>query len=129
MSEELTLLPCPACKRHSAGITRTNGIGVAFVMCRRIGCALSGPIRKTDKAAVAAWNALPRALTWTEEPPKVPGWYWFKSEYCIRIVSLEQDSRKMDDLYVSVGSVGMWMSTLHGQWAGPIPEPREPKGE
>lgn len=54
MSEELTLLPCPACKRHSAGITRTNGTGVAFVMCRRIGCALSGPIRKTDEAAVAA---------------------------------------------------------------------------
>ena len=25
------------------------------------------------------------------------------------------------------GGVGNWMSTLHGQWAGPIPEPREPK--
>ncbi len=72
MNEELTLLPCPACG-HPVGIARTNGISAAFVICRHIGCALSGPIRKTDEAAVAAWNALPRAMTWTNEPPKVPG--------------------------------------------------------
>ena len=129
MSEELTLLPCPACKRHSAGITRTNGTGVAFVMCRRIGCALSGPIRKTDEAAVAAWNALPRALTWTDNRPQVPGWYWFKGEYGIRIAWIKHDSRKMNELYAVIGGVGNWMSTLHGQWAGPITEPQEPKGE
>ena len=118
MSEELTLLPCPACKRHSAGITRTNGTGVAFVMCRRIGCALSGPIRKTDEAAVAAWNALPRALEWTDEPPKVDLWYW----------------HRIKDRPESASIVKVWPPLLeephlgeNHQWAGPIPEPREPK--
>lgn len=66
-------------------------------------------------------------LEWTDEPPKVPGWYWFKDEYGIRIAWIKHDSRKMDELYAVIGGVGNWMSTLHGQWAGPIPEPREPK--
>ena len=128
MSEELTLLPlpCPACG-HPAGIVRANGTGCAFVMCQHVKCAFSGPIKITSEAAVAAWNALPRTLTWTDEPPKVPGWYWFKTAYRIHIVSVEHDHRKVDDLYICVGSVGIWMSNLHGQWAGPIPEPREPK--
>lgn len=114
MSEELTLLPCPACKRHSAGITRTNGTGVAFVMCRRIGCALSGPIRKTDEAAVAAWNALPRALTWTDEQPKVPGWYWFRNGGANPVI-------------LSITLPVKWKAEPDDEWAGPIPEPREPK--
>lgn len=112
MPEELTLLPCPACKRHSAGITRTNGTGVAFVMCRRIGCALSGPIRKTDKAAVTAWNAMPRALEWADNPPQVPGWYWYKTSSHLGITKFPE----------------LCDRTREGwQWAGPIPEPREPK--
>jgi hypothetical protein len=76
--------------------------------------------------AVKQWNALPRALEWTDEPPKVPGWYWFKDEYGIRIAWIKHDSRKMNELYAVIGGVGNWMSTLHGQWAGPIPKPREP---
>lgn len=114
MPEELTLLPCPACKRHSAGIAKTNGTGIAFVMCRYVGCALSGPIRKTDEAAVAAWNAMPRDLTWTEEPPKVPGWYWCRCEE--GIVTMRR---------VWKGDIET-PSKIPQQWAGPIPEPREP---
>ena len=76
---------------------------------------------------LARKRTLPRALEWTDEPPKGPGWYWFKTAYRIHIVSVEHDPRKVDDLYICVGSVGIWMSNLHGQWAGPIPEPREPK--
>ena len=68
-----------------------------------------------------------KPLVWTNEPPKGPGWYWFKTAYRIHIVSVEHDPRKVGDLYICVGSVGIWMSNLHGQWAGPIPEPREPK--
>ena len=66
-------------------------------------------------------------LEWTDEPPKVPGWYWFKDEYGIRIAWIKHDSRKINELYAVIGGVGNWMSTLHGQWAGPIPEPQEPK--
>lgn len=78
---------------------------------------------------IERWNALPSALEWTDEPPKVPGWYWFKDEYGIRIAWIKHDSRKMNELYAVIGGVGNWMSTLHGQWAGPITEPQEPKGE
>ena len=121
MSEELTLLPlpCPACG-HPAGIARANGTGCAFVMCQHVKCAFSGPIKTTSEAAIAAWNALPRSLAWTDEPPKVPGWYWFK-----------------DDLFCKKGGImritDVWIEELkktsgpHDQWAGPIPEPREPK--
>lgn len=77
--------------------------------------------------AIRQWNALPRALEWTNEPPKVPGWYWFKDEYGIRIARIKHDSRKMNELYAVIGGVGNWMSILHGQWAGPINEPLEPK--
>lgn len=131
MSEELTLLPCPACGGEADIIDAFERDGKGHVAigwsayCTR-GCLITSEHGSRGKAA-ASWNNLPRALTWTDNRPKVPGWYWFKNEYGIRTVSLEQDSRKMDDLYVSVGGVGMWMSTLHGQWAGPIPEPREPK--
>lgn len=59
-------------------------------------------------------------LEWTTEPPKVPGWYWFK-----------------DDLFCKKGGImritDVWIEEIkktsgpHDQWAGPIPEPREPK--
>lgn len=113
MPEELTLLPlpCPACG-HPAGIARANGTGCAFVMCQHVKCAFSGPIKTTSEAAVAAWNALPRALEWTDEPPKVPGWYWYKTSSHLGITKFPE----------------LCDRTREGwQWAGPIPEPREPK--
>lgn len=131
MSEELTLLPCPLCQAK-AHVEYHNGY--LRVICEgEAGC----PFRMGGKRFVFPdeccdwWNALPRALTWTDEPPKVPGWYWFKDEYGIRIAWIKHDSRKMNELYAVIGGVGNWMSTLHGQWAGPIPEPRphEPVGE
>ena len=120
---EVTLLPCPACKNPNVVLrayTRAYGFCPACGMC--------GPCApKVDvEYAVKQWNALPRALEWTDEP-KVPGWYWFKDEYGIRIAWIKHDSRKMNELYAVIGGVGNWMSILHGQWAGPIPEPRETK--
>lgn len=122
MSEELTLLPlpCPACG-HPAGIARANGTGCAFVMCQHVKCAFSGPIKTTSEAAIAAWNALPRALTWTNEPPKVPGWYW------------NRDTRHPNEagfLLVSNSRIEQLqrMSKPTEQWAGPIPEPKEQGG-
>lgn len=113
MPEELTLLPlpCPACG-HPAGIARANGTGCAFVMCQHVKCAFSGPIKTTSEAAVAAWNALPRALEWADNPPQVPGWYWYKTSSHLGITKFPE----------------LCDRTREGwQWAGPIPEPREPK--
>lgn len=130
MPEELTLLPCPACNREAVFIDEYMDSAGKVSIIWSVGCKkcelLTGRYR-TRKQAADAWNALPRALEWTNEPPKVPGWYWFKTAYKIHIVSVERDHRKVDDLYICVGSVGNWMSNLHGQWAGPILEPREPK--
>lgn len=127
MSEELTLLPCPLCQA-TAHVEYHNGY--LRVICEgEPGC----PFRMGGKRFVFTdecydwWNALPRALEWTTEPPKVPGWYWFKNEYGIRIARIKHDSRKMNELYAVIGGVGNWMSMQNGQWAGPIPEPREPK--
>ncbi len=124
MPEELTLLPCPACGASDV-VMRVDTRAYGF--CHA--CGMCGPCApKVDaEYAVKQWNALPRALEWTDEPPKVPGWYWFKDEYGIRIAWIKHDSRKINELYAVIGGVGNWMSTLHGQWAGPIPEPREPK--
>lgn len=121
---QVTLLPCPACKNTNVVLrayTRAYGFCPACGMC--------GPCApKVDmEYVVKQWNALPRALEWTDEPPKVPGWYWFKDEYGIRIAWIKHDSRKMNELYAVIGGVGNWMSILHGQWSGPIPEPRETK--
>lgn len=58
------------------------------------------------------WNALPRSLAWTDEPPKVPGWYWYKTSSHLGITKFPE----------------LCDRTREGwQWAGPIPEPREPK--
>lgn len=124
MPEELTLLPCPACGASDV-VMRVDTRAYGF--CHA--CGMCGPCApKVDaEYAIRQWNALPRALRWADNPPQVPGWYWFKGEYGIRIAWIKHDSRKMNELYAVIGGVGNWMSTLHGQWAGPIPEPREPK--
>ena len=44
----------------------------------QIGCPLcgaNGPYADSIDSAISAWNSLPRALTWTHEPPKVEGVY------------------------------------------------------
>lgn len=55
------------------------------------------------------------ALEWTDEPPKVPGWYWYrhKPSRTIAMINIDVDPTEYE--------------SLPGQWAGPIPEPREPK--
>lgn len=122
MSEELTLLPlpCPACG-HPAGIARTNGTGCAFVMCQHVKCAFSGPIKTTSEAAVAAWNALPRALEWTTEP-QLGAWNWWRDEDSRIPRYVYQDGTV--DIAMQIDRVSY--QDLGGQWC-PIPEPREPK--
>lgn len=117
MSKELTLLPCPACGASNVVLrayTRAYGFCPACGMC--------GPCApKVDvEYAVKQWNALPRALEWTDEPPKVPGWYWQKGGMFSdkRIILLSNADLT---LYPEVSFMGK-----HGvfQWAGPIPEPK-----
>lgn len=71
------VMPCPEC--GSTDILTISGHISSFrwwVRC--CGCGRQGSCCKTEEDAISAWNILPRALTWTHEPPKVAGWYWRK---------------------------------------------------
>ena len=112
MSEELTLLPCPACVASDV-VLRVDTR--AYIFCPA--CGMCGPCApKVDvEYAVKQWNALLRALEWTDEPPKVPGRYWHRCEE--GVVTMRR---------VWKGDIET-PSKIPQQWAGPIPEPREPK--
>lgn len=115
MPEELTPLPCPACGAHPelGGSQDGSELWVACGNIRK--CRMAGPTRKNVTEAVAAWNALPRALEWTDEPPKGPGWYWYRHKPSRTIAMINVDVEPIE------------YESLPGQWAGPIPEPRETK--
>ena len=112
MPEELTLLPCPLCQAR-AHVECHNG--KFRVICKgESGC----PFRMGGKWFVFPdecydwWNAFPRTREGTDEPPKVPGWYWYKTSSHLGITKFPE----------------LCDRTREGwQWAGPIPEPREPK--
>ena len=103
-------------------------------------CYTSGPIADNGKIAADKWNSLPRrpdyndvdcagcperrrsALTWTTEPPKVPGWYWWRwAKYqgwmclAVRDGLIVEHPRKVLRHAQDIG----------GQWAGPIAPPGE----
>lgn len=100
------LKPCPAC-----GARRDADITPGQVVCWN--CLCRGSSRHRTSDAIKAWNALPRPLRWTKEPPKEPGWYWIR------------DYRKR----IHIVDVGCDMTEYEPQpyreWAGPIPEPEE----
>lgn len=69
MSEKLNPLPCPACGGKAWAHYEPTTIRM-HCPC----CDILGPKKDTIEEARAAWNALPRALTWTNVPPKVLSW-------------------------------------------------------
>ena len=58
---------------------------------------------------VACW-----ALEWTDSRPKVPGWYWFRNGGAKPVI-------------LPITLPVRWKVEPDDEWAGPIPEPREPK--
>ena len=132
------ILTCPACGSASVQLMTSYSpwFTQAFhVLC--IDCQMQGPIacsqREEDAidiqdleclagstgfeaAAIAAWNSLPRALTWTNEPPKVAGFYFLKmASGTISMVYLSEQDIKDKDWH---GCVGQWVAI-----AGPIHTP------
>ncbi len=124
MPEELTL-PCPACGGRAWAHYEPTTIRI---YCPR--CDILGPRKDTVEEARAAWNALPRALEWTEEPPKEVGKYWWRwdagSKYWIYNVKLIPTVHGLIT-YDHSAYNAEHVEDIPGQWAGPIPEPREPK--
>lgn len=125
------LNPCPICSSLSVGLCPgedeiTHEIyNQAFCTS----CGVSGPRVFADEiSAIAAWNSLPRALTWTHEPPKVAGWYWCRLSRlnmprCVEVYGSEDGLRfgsgdNWREPSMSVESEGF-------EWAGPIAQPVE----
>lgn len=54
-------------------------------------------------------------LSWTQEPPKVPGWYWWRGENRQAVEVLHIDMPEKVAEYF-----------LRGEWAGPLTPPERP---
>lgn len=125
MSEELTLLPCPVCGKeaHILDAFERDDKGHVVVgwiaQCTR-GCLTTSEHGSRETAA-ASWNALPRALEWTDEP-QLGAWNWWKDEDSRLPRYVYQDGTV--DIAMQIDRVSY--QDLGGQWC-PIPEPRETK--
>ena len=121
MPEELTLLPCPVCGYDAYLKEEFSSCKQAAysVCCRK--CELMTGLSRTKEHAVQRWNALLRALTWTNEP-QLGAWNWWKDEDSRIPRYVYQDGTV--DIAMQIDRVSY--QDLGGQWC-PIPEPREPK--
>ena len=147
--QELKPLPCPACGSASVQLMTSYSpwFTQAFhVLC--IDCQMQGPIacsqREEDAidiqdleclagstgfeaAAIAAWNALPRALRWTHEPPNVAGWYWRKETAADRahVFHFTGNWEDYGEHWESDRVCQLPLNLNGNLWAGPIPPPIE----
>lgn len=135
------LKPCPACGATDINVfvCTLNGDDTEklyrHAMCDT--CYTSGPIAATRDGAIANWNALPRRLRWTTEPPQEPGWYWYRNtnklDVHIVCISYEWDEHMVDFELAArfvLETPYNWHNPhpvvlMDGEWAGPIPEPEE----
>ena len=141
---ELKPLPCPNPK---CGITSEMlvleplGTDEYAVQCRS--CGMCGPVGSPEKydrhdgeavekaeeesraKAIAAWNALPRALHWTTEPPKVAGWYWRKETVAGRahVFHFTGNWEDYGEHWESDRVCQLPLNLNGNLWAGPISQP------
>jgi hypothetical protein len=65
-------------------------------------------------------------MRWTTEPPREPGWYWYRP----------RSNKKWRLVETAFGHCGLreqrpawrpffWFMPTNGEWSGPIPEPEE----
>ena len=122
MPRELNPLPCPACGAHPELGGSQDGSEL-WIACGNLKkCRMAGPTRTTIAEAVDAWNALPRALEWTNEP-QLGAWNWgMDGTSCIPCF-VYRDGQ----VSVAMPLERIPYKTIGGQWAGPIPEPSEQK--
>lgn len=115
-----TLIPCPDCGESGFTVFIQELSGEWRGHC---GCGHATRYCKTREAAISAWNSLPRALRWTHEPPKMAGWYWWRTSKGQNVNTIHIWSRS--------GVLGYYFDTEfitaldRGEWAGPIVPPIE----
>lgn len=119
------LKPCPYCGSAARMVHEEAG-DTAFYFVGCSDCGMYGPTEAiTPQDAVTAWNALPRALVWTTEPPAFGEWNWWRlgpndenRPYCRYVYTDGTIDNTM------IGRIN-WQD-IGGQWTGPIPAPQEP---
>ena len=72
-------------------------------------------------------------MTWTRDPPKVPGWYWYAEERCNTVVVHVDRPINGDGLIVweSGNECEEELSQYNypGHWLGPLTVPKGPDDE
>lgn len=141
---DITLKPCPYCQSDNVCISISPEMqdGRRFYYGFCYDCTMVTPEVSNEEGegiaeeqAAEAWNSLPRHLHWTTETPTEPGWYWWRPEknivpHMVYVVwestmrSVQKD--RMFVLYPH-SDVEFAVDERPGQWAGPIPEPEEPR--
>ena len=146
MSEEIKLLPCPACNDEASILENVidnpwgGDITVYSVQCTR--CGLLTGKYGYKRQALEDWNAIPRALRWSKETPKKQGWYFTRRDIPskpLRVMYVKQEKRfdhrvkefrhvmTMADTKSEDGYIIEDLDQQDRIWAGPIPEPKEVK--
>lgn len=110
MSKEIELMPCPHCGGTDLIIYWNAVYEKHYARCHS--CHMQGPEVYGREKAAEAWNALPRALVWSSEPPSEPGFWWWEL-LGHKGVDLIQDPEKRV------------IRDYRAKWAGPIPKPKE----
>lgn len=119
------LKPCPACGKpvELEGGQSWHDKHCFLIKCYECGCSRVSDTEKDE--CVRRWNALPRPLRWTKEPPTAPGFYWNHSK--------KYKTKEVVHVFEQYGKLYMF---FHGnevekelspddEWAGPIQEPKE----
>lgn len=145
MSEELK--PCPICGEAMNLAIMNNQWApgkLYYVQCLSGMCINGKSIaHESVETAVSAWNALPRALVWTTDVPREPGFYYAEHIYgdnmeYINISVIEAIDRthwRYLDWEKRRGNPGCLLAIGYGivpistysRFAGPIPTPQEQK--
>lgn len=121
------LKPCPACGKpvELEGGQSWHDQHCFLIKCYACGCSRVADTEKDE--AIRRWNALPRTIRWTKEPPTEPGLYWYKENENERgrIASVYNIGGQWEFDYL--GDDYYYDFPTEGQWAGPLEMPLDDK--
>lgn len=125
------LKPCPPCGTPGDTL-EVYPVKDGFYQVGCWDCFMRGTRLLSPDKAIKAWNALPRRLRWTKEPPKDPGWYWHEENHegkhpahVFRVVTSTKETGIYVRFFGQPADVIHKIDHISGKWAGPIPEPEE----
>lgn len=142
---EENLLPCPNpyCIEEHKPIMQSTGVDCMTQFNHNIHCPCGFSVSsRSMKDVIDVWNSIPRNLKWTQEPPIVPGWYFMhvrlpgKTVRVVHIRRVPMTPKRATSGMLCVsqtpqdeppGTPLCELDPNNRSWAGPIPEPVEPK--